>query len=263
MTQRILTLISDFRSKDPFVGIMKGVILGINPNARLVDLCHEIDQGDTLRASYILDASLPYFPRDTIHVVVVDPGVGSSRKKILVKSAGAYFIAPDNGVLSVPLKRHGWDMAVEIINPEFFLHPASATFHGRDVFAPVAAHLSLGTDIRSFGGETEGLVLWDIPAPVAVRGRDIRGEIIYKDTFGNMTTNLRLARGENPLQCQLRIRGGKKIPLVTHYSAVREKELSSIINSSGLVEIFVRNGDAAQEFGLRLGEGVDLEQKTP
>ncbi len=261
MEKRIITLTTDFGAKDPFVGIMKGVIWGINPHAVTVDLCHEIEQGNILRASGILNSSMDYFPSGSLHVIVVDPGVGSHRRKILVKSENRFFIGPDNGVLTAPLKSKGFDFVLEILNSEYFLHPVSNTFHGRDIFAPVAAHLSLGKDPNSFGKLINDPGLLKLSEPEPLPGGEMKGEVTHKDRFGNMSTNLNLPPGEKVEEWQLHVKGFKEIPLRTHYAESKEDELSALINSEGVVELFVKNGDASERFGLEEGSEVFIERK--
>lgn len=262
MNKRVITLATDFGQRDPFVGIMKGVILRINPQALIVDLCHEIEPGNIVRACYCLDSAIPFFPKDTIHVVVVDPGVGSDRKKIIVKTGEAYLVAPDNGVLTLAMKNMGFDIAVEAMNADYFIHPVSSTFHGRDVFAPVAAHLSLGKDLASFGKKIDRPVLLDLPEPELLKNGETQGTMVYRDRFGNMATNLRPAPGENAFDCLLKTVSKKHVPLVTHYAAAREGELSGLVNSSGYIELFVKNGNGADAFNLNEGDLVFLKKKT-
>jgi hypothetical protein len=238
---------------------MKGVILGINPQASIVDLCHEIEPGNLVRASYCLDSALPFFPQDTIHVAVVDPGVGSDRKKIIVKRNCMYLVAPDNGVLSVVLKNRGFDLVMEVLNPDYFIHPVSSTFHGRDIFAPVAAHLSLGKDLASFGKEMARPFLLEMPETKFLKNGETQGAMVYRDRFGNMATNLHPAHGREALNCRLKTSGKEDIPLVTHYAAAEKGALSGLINSSGYIELFVKNGNGAEEFGLKEGDVVILK----
>ena len=260
MESRIITLTTDFGRRDPFVGIMKGVILGINPKALLVDLCHEVEPGNILRAAYIVNSAVSFFPPHSIHLVVVDPGVGSERRKVVVKAGDAFFVGPDNGVLTFPLKDPKREAVVEILNQDFFLQPTSATFHGRDIFAPVAAHLSLGKSIKSFGEKMEDPVLLDLPEPEMLEEGKLKGAVVYEDWFGNLATNLSIPPEEEAFPWRVRTGGGKIIPLHTHYAQAAEGELSALINSSGALELFVKDGSASERFGLKEGDEIFLEK---
>jgi len=185
----IVSILTDFGQRDNFVGVMKAVILKINPKAKIVDLCHNINPQDIQEGAFILKNSFRYFPKGTVHLVVVDPGVGSSRKKVLVKTQDYYFVAPDNGVLSPALCKEVIQGIVEITEEKYFLKPVSDTFHGRDIFAPVAAYLSLGRDIYDFGKRIKGIKPLDLSEPKRFKNKLI-GEVIYIDHFGNLITNI-------------------------------------------------------------------------
>src|SRR5262245_32283700 len=185
-----ITLTTDFGTRDWFVGTMKGVILGIKPRARVVDITHEIAPGDIRGGAFALMASCRYFPKGTLHVAVVDPGVGSRRRAIAVRTANSILIGPDNGVLSWALRGETIQSIRQLENRRYFLEPVSRTFHGRDIFAPVAAHLSRGVALERLGRELHDLVRLPWPEPVKQR-EEIRGEIVYIDRFGNAITNIR------------------------------------------------------------------------
>src|SRR5262245_28139236 len=188
----IITLTTDFGLSDPFVGMMKGVILGIAPNAQLVDLTHEVHSYDILEAALIVEASYRYFPSGSVHVIVVDPGVGSERRPMAVAANGHIFVGPDNGVLSLVLDGNSAEARVyEITNQSFFRGPVSRTFHGRDIFAPVAAHLVRGTPIESVGRPILDFVKSPFPTPRLQAGK-LSGTVLRIDKFGNIITNLRL-----------------------------------------------------------------------
>jgi len=186
---RFISLLTDFGNKDNFVGVIKGVILKINPQAKIIDLSHNVTPQNIFEAAFLLKSSFKYFPKDTIHLVVVDPGVGSKRRKLLVKTKDYYFVAPDNGVLSPALKGGGPKKIVEITNDRYFLKPVSDTFHGRDVFAPVAAHLSLGKRIGALGRRIETIKHLALPLTRRLKNKLI-GKIVYVDHFGNLVTNI-------------------------------------------------------------------------
>jgi hypothetical protein len=185
----IISLITDFGLKDNFVGVMKGVILKINPSAQLVDICHEIKPQGILEAAFLLRSSFKYFPYGCVHLVVVDPGVGSKRKNILVKTKNYFFIGPDNGVLSLALKEERPLEIIEITNRKFFLKPTSSTFHGRDIFAPVAAYLSRKEKADKFGKRIKSLQDLRLPG-VKPESKNLIGEIVYVDRFGNLVSNI-------------------------------------------------------------------------
>ena len=186
----IITLTTDFGYIDPFVGIMKGVILRIAPDAQIVDLSHGIAPQDIRAAALTLAASVDNFPEGTIHVAVVDPGVGSERRPLLVESVDHYFVGPDNGVFSLALERNGSSRIVDLSNETYHLQPKSHTFHGRDVFAPVAAHLARGVSVGEFGAPLKDCVRLRWP-PIDRAGESVLGEILYIDRFGNLFTNIR------------------------------------------------------------------------
>lgn len=260
MESRVITLTTDFGHRDPFVGIMKGVILKINPRAHLVDLCHEVEPGNVLRAAYILNAAIPFFPPHTIHLVVVDPGVGSDRRKIVVKAGDAFFVAPDNGVLTFPLKNPKLETVVEILDQDLFLQPTSATFHGRDIFAPAAAHLSLGKNIKSYGGKVGDPKVLELPAPEILEEGRMKGAVVYTDWFGNLATNLGLPPEEEIFLWRVRTAADFVAPLHTHYAEAAEGKLAALVNSWGQVELFVKDGSASERFGLKEGEEIFLEK---
>jgi S-adenosyl-L-methionine hydrolase (adenosine-forming) len=185
----LITLTTDFGYQDPFVGVMKGVIFGINPHADVIDLNHGISPQDVMAAAISLRHSVRYFPQGTIHVAIVDPGVGGERRPLLIESAGNYFIGPDNGVFSFALEDQQPDRIICLSDSKYHLQPTSMTFHGRDIFAPVAAHLSLGVPAKEFGESAESFrrLLW----PKVVRQTNcLKGEIVYVDGFGNLFTNI-------------------------------------------------------------------------
>ena len=186
---RLISLITDFGLKDNFVGVMKAIILKINPRAQIVDICHEVKPQGLLEAAFLLRGSFRYFPRGSVHLVVVDPGVGSQRKKIIAKTKNYYFIGPDNGVLTLALRNEPPIDIIEITRQRYFLKPISDTFHGRDVFAPVAAYLSNRKDTRKFGRRIKSIQELSLPK-VKVNPKTLAGEIIYIDRFGNLVSNI-------------------------------------------------------------------------
>jgi len=249
----LITLTTDFGTTDPFVGIMKGVIATRAPGVAVVDVTHGIPPHDMLAGALVLRAAAPYFPPRTIHVAVVDPGVGTDRRAICIETEAAYFVGPDNGLLTLaaPVGR-----VVEITNEQCMLSPRGHTFHGRDVFAPAAAALAVGLATTSLGAELNEITRIDLPAPVR-DGRTVRGEAVYADTFGNLATNVEA--GMLPASIEHIEIGGRRIPtLVQAYGAVPSGELLALVNSWGVVEIAVRDGDARAVLGVDVGAPVTV-----
>jgi S-adenosylmethionine hydrolase len=241
----VIALLTDFGTADGYVGIMHGVILRINPAATVVDVCHEVPPQDIHAAAFILSTVYPYFAPDTIHAVVVDPGVGSERQTIVVRTLRGVFVAPDNGVLSYVLAREPILQIVQLTNAEYRLAPLSSTFHGRDVFAPVAAHLSRGVSLSDLGCVVRNVARFPIRVAHVAEDGTIHGEVLHVDHFGNLITNL--TRELLPIGQQLRIEiAGREVSgPADSYAQVGEGELLALFGSSGHLEIAARNGNAA------------------
>jgi hypothetical protein len=261
----IITLLTDFGSSDPFVGVMKGVILGINPDAVLIDLCHGTAPYDPLLAGFLLSTSYRYFPKGTIHVAVVDPGVGGPRRPILAQCDGHFFVGPDNGVFG-PLADKGGPLRVRAITAsQYFLHPVSGTFHGRDLFAPVAARLSLGADPATFGEPIGDYVRMSLPRPSWVGAFSIRGQVLHVERFGNLVTNIARADLEmlaagSTLGALLVEATDRTVPVVDHYGQVAPGAPGAVVGSADYLEIFVREGDASRLLSLGNGSGVTVSR---
>lgn len=259
----IITLTTDFGTADWFVGAMKGAILSVAPRATIVDLCHGVPGGDLRAGALALWAAFRHFPRGTIHVVVVDPGVGSSRAGLAVRTADYLFVGPDNGVLSLALAEQRVRAAHRLTNERFFRQPVSRTFHGRDVFGPVAAHLARGVPLRSLGPKQSDWVRLPWPRPVR-EGEELRGEVVYVDRFGNAITNLgesvlaELGTEWRELRCDVGRR--RRLPFASHYQEVASGEAAAVVGSSGLLEIAVNGGSAARRLGLRVGALVRVRR---
>jgi hypothetical protein len=255
----VITLTTDFGTRDWFVGTMKGVIAGIAPKARVIDLTHDLPPRDVRGGAFALAASYRYFPKGTVHVVVVDPGVGSRRKAIAVQTAKGVFVGPDNGVLSWALAGEKITAMHALENEAYFVQPVSRTFHGRDVFAPVAAHLSLGVPIKKFGLALKDFVrlVWHEPK---VRRGGIEGEVVYIDRFGNAITNLEssLLRGFKGASCEVYARRRQVCPLKTFYQATAPTTPIALVGSSGFLEIAVNGGSAAKALGVKIGTRLVL-----
>ncbi len=249
----IITLTTDFGIKDPFAGIMKGVIAGINPDADVIDLTHAVAPRNIREGAFILFIGTPYFPRGTVHTAVVDPGVGGKRRAIAVETEDCLLVGPDNGVLSWAFGGRQRAIITEIINPEYIRHEVSATFHGRDIFAPAAAYLGAGVSIQDLGRAVDDPVM--LPFPRAdVRGREIRGEVLYIDGFGNLMTNIRPV---DPRSVREVVIGGRTIRgLSGSYGEGREGQVIALVGSTDFLEIAVNLRSAAGELGASVGDEV-------
>lgn len=259
MPVSLITLTSDFGYADNFVGVMKGVILSIAPTARIVDLGHDITRGDIRHGAFVLLSGSKYFPLGTLHVAVIDPGVGTERRIICVEAGGQLFLGPDNGLLSWVTAKQGRTRVIHVTRKELFLPQISLTFHGRDVFAPVAAHLA-----RDMKPEDLGPVISDmqeLPFP-EVRKQDgsLVGEIIYEDRFGNLVSNIEqeALAGVDVKKVvvtagQTTIRG-----LSRTYGSGREGQLLALVGSPGYLEIAVNEGLASEVTGLDIGDAVTV-----
>jgi S-adenosylmethionine hydrolase len=253
----VITLLTDFGHRDIYVGVMHGVILGIAPHARIVDLSHEVGPQAVAEASFLLDSAAPYFPWGTIHVAVVDPGVGSDRRILCARTTRATYLAPDNGLLARVLERDPPSRLISVENPAWFLPRVSSTFHGRDKFAPVAAHLARGLDPRELGPEVHEIKPLFMPRPRELAPDRLQGEVIHIDRFGNIVTNLGelyAARVATARVGSREVRG----PVCRAYADREEGAALLIFGSSGFLEISVRGGDAARELGVKNGDLVEV-----
>lgn len=261
----IITLLTDFGLADPFVGVMKGVIYGINPEAEVVDLSHEPPAYDVKEAAFLMKCSYRYFPRGTIHVVVVDPGVGSKRRPLLATTDYYYFLAPDNGVLSYLFAADEMRGVIHITATHYFLKPVSATFHGRDIFAPVAAYLSRGIPPTSFGEEIQDWVRLEVPLPRRQANGSLEGEVVRLDRFGNLITSIEerdiaaLLGGKSADSLRIKVGEHKIAGLSACFAEGREGQPGAIIGSFGHLEIFVKEGSAAERLGAGRGDRILLE----
>jgi S-adenosyl-L-methionine hydrolase (adenosine-forming) len=257
----LITLTTDFGTEDPFVGIMKGVILNIAPRAQIVDITHEIDPQNITQAALELEAVHPYFPKNTVHLVVVDPGVGGERRAIAVKNKTATFVGPDNGVLTPVIDSDS--RIYELTNKKYFLPKISFTFHGRDVFAPAAAWIAKGTTLSKMGRKITDPKILEFPQP-EVKKNAITGEIIHIDRFGNCISNISsdLLNATFQLNAALTLKLGRtRIPdFSSHYSQLKQGDIGCLINSCGKVEIFCRDGNAASKLKCRKGTSLIIKK---
>lgn len=260
----LITLTTDFGTRDGFAGTMKGVVIGINPSATVVDLTHEIPPGDIRAGAFVLMAACRYFPKGAVHVAVVDPGVGSRRRAIAVQTANGWFVGPDNGLLSWALARERIRTIRQLENARYFLEPVSRTFHGRDVFAPVAAHLSRGVAAARLGRGLKDFLRLPWPEP-ARRGQEIRGAIVYVDHFGNAITNIDAALLPVDEKAACEVAGKRKLRcgLAAFYGAVPVGRPVALMGSSGFLEIAVNGRSAARRYGLKTGDAVMVRPWKP
>jgi S-adenosylmethionine hydrolase len=238
---------------------MKGVILSIHPRARIVDITHHIGAYQIAEAGFVIAQAYPFFPKNTVHLIVVDPGVGTSRRPILAQAAGQFFVAPDNGVLSMTYSREKHKVRA-VTNERYFLKPVSQTFHGRDVFSPVAAHLARGTPPARFGKLIQDYLRLEFEKPVRSGKRLWTGSVLKIDNFGNLITNFRLADfpqlAERPFEMAI---GLEKVERLTHnYAESPPGELFVIEGSSGYLEVSLSQASAARRLGCGVGAPVEL-----
>jgi len=257
----IITITTDFGERDYFVGVMKGVILKINPEAVIVDINHQINSYDIFDGAFTLAQSYLYFPPDTIHLVVVDPGVGSVRRPILVRTGNHKFVAPDNGVLSLVYEREENVEVRHVTADHYFLNPVSNTFHGRDVFAPVAAWLSRGVETEKFGEVITDYAKFASPRPKRESENLIKGVAIKVDKFGNIITNIRPEDvpqlfTENPPRFRIVINQHEVTQLHSSYSMGQPSEIFAIVGSSGFLEIGTNRGSAAKALNVNRGAEI-------
>jgi hypothetical protein len=261
---RIVTFTTDFGITDHYVGAMKGVILNINPATQLVDISNSVQAYDVLDGAIAISQAYKYFPADTIHLVIVDPGVGTSRRPLLVRTDRHFFLAPDNGVLSFVFEQEKERLQVRHITSEhYFLQPVSQTFHGRDIFAAIAGWLSKGVDSSAFGEEINDYVRFAAPKPKPMAPNTIKGVVLKVDKFGNLITNIRpddfpqLFQPEPPA---FRIIIGKAeiSKMKTAYAQGTPGETFAILGSMGFLEIATNRGNAARLVGADKGSDVGL-----
>lgn len=280
----IITMLTDFGDKDGYVGVMKGVMLAIAPQAQLIDLSHQIGPQDVKGAAFVLATAAPFFPAGTTHLIVIDPGVGGSEhRRIAVETPVAHFVAPDNGVLSYALAGLANYAIVELTNPKYRLPSVSTTFHGRDIFSPAAAHLAMGVPFDDLGDRLETIVTVD-PPHLHIEQNTIKGEVLSVDHFGNIRTSIRqLTRNADTLslrpgnfghpngahatdfsanEAQVSIGALTVNGISTTYSSVDVGQPVAFVGSSGGLEIAINRGNAATKFAIRPGQHVTLRFKS-
>ena len=252
----MITLTSDFGLKDSYVAEMKGVILSINPKATLIDVTHNIGKFDVRMGAFMLASAVPYFPKGTVHLAVVDPGVGTQRRAVLIEANKGFFVGPDNGVLMLAAQNQAIEHIHEITSPQFMLPKISRTFHARDIFAPVAAHLDKGVKASAFGPEINDPVKPPF-TQVQQKNGSLIGEVLHIDDFGNIITNIgekdvskaKTVNVELP-NLSLTLAFGKA------YAQAKPKEPIALIGSHEFLEIALNQGDAAEKFGVKAGDKI-------
>jgi hypothetical protein len=259
----IITLTTDFGSSDHFVGAMKGVILDIVPEAQIIDICHSVQAFDVLDGALTISQAYSYFPTRTVHVVVIDPGVGTARRPILASSDKYHFVAPDNGVLSMVYAREERMHVRHITSQHYFLQPVSNTFHARDIFSPVAAFLAKEVDSLKFGDEVEDYVRFSAPKPKAVDENRLRGVVLKVDRFGDLITNVTPQDApklfEGAAQAFKIVVGSREITEIHNaYAEGAPGEVIGILGSMGFLEIAANRGAAAQLTGAGKGSDVTI-----
>jgi S-adenosylmethionine hydrolase len=265
VTDPLITLTTDFGEGSPYVAAMKGVVLSINPRARLLDLGHAIGPQDLRHAAFFLRSALPYFPAGTLHVIVVDPGVGTERAALYVEAGGQRLLVPDNGCWT-PLARGAAEppRVRRLAEPRYWRPEVSATFHGRDVFAPAAAHLSLGVDPALVGPAVSDWVRLEFPEPVLAPDR-LSGEVVFVDNFGNLITNIPAAAYADWAERPVRVAAGDRE--VTHrvrtYGEAAPGALVALTSSVGTLEVAIVQGNAARQLGLGTGAPVLAQLLRP
>ena len=263
----IITLLTDFGTDDAYVGIMKGVILGVNSALTIVDISHSVEPQDIVQAAFMIPEYYPYFPEKTVHIIVVDPGVGGKRGIVALETNKQIFLAPDNGVLTPLIKSGDLSGSVSVSNEGYFLKPVSNTFHGRDIFAPVGAHLSKTQRLRDVGEPVEANTLerLDLPRPYVTEEGAIAGAIVSIDRFGNLITNIDWPFIRNRFEPAVDMHGlkiaiGNRIieGLSRSYDSASPAQPLAIIGSRGCIEISINSGSARKYFGSETGDRVEI-----
>lgn len=259
----IITLTTDFGISDHFVGTIKGVILEINPDAEIIDISHSVQAFDVLDGALAIAQAYSYFPAGTVHLVVVDPGVGTARRPIILSTERHHFVAPDNGVLSLIYGREERVHVRHVSAQHYFLQPISNTFHGRDIFAPVSAYLSKGVDSEKFGDEITDYVKFNAPKPKPVDQQTLKGVVLKADRFGNLITNITpqdapMLFGDNPAPFKIVIGKHEITEIKTSYAEGEPGEVFAILNSMGYLEIAANRAPAAQIVGTAKGTEVSI-----
>jgi S-adenosyl-L-methionine hydrolase (adenosine-forming) len=259
----IITLTTDFGLNDHFIGTMKGVILSIEPEAEIVDICHSVQAFDVLDGALTISQAYSYFPSSTVHMVIVDPGVGTARRPLIVTSERHHFVAPDNGVLSLIYQKEQRLSARHVTADHYYLQPISQTFHARDIFSPVAAYLAKGVDPGKFGDEVSDFVKFAAPKPKAANENTLRGVVLKVDRFGNLITNITpqdapMLFAEQPPAFKIVVGKREITEIKSAYALGAPGEVFGILGSMGYLEIAANRGAAAQILGVNRGTDVNI-----
>jgi hypothetical protein len=261
MAQRIITLTTDFGLKDFYVAEMKAVILSISPNATIVDISHEMEKFNVKMGAYVLACAAPYFPKNAIHVAVIDPSVGTKRRPILIQTKQGYYIGPDNGLLALAAKKQSIEHIYQISNKRLMLSKISSTFQGRDIFAPAAAHLANGISPTEFGPEICKIVMPSF-TKIVKRKSLLIGEVLHVDDFGNIITNfgeLEIEELDAKVNINFKLKNRLlKLKLCKAYGDVKPQKPLALIGSHNLLEISVNQGNAAKTFKVKEGDKVTI-----
>lgn len=273
-----IALLTDFGTTDPYVGVMKGVIHSICPQAQVIDLTHAVLPQQIRQAAFLLEGSVSYFAPGTVFLVVIDPGVGTARRSIAIRAGGYFFVGPDNGVFSYVCREMETVRVVELTNSAYHLPLTSRTFHGRDVFAPVAAHLAYGVRLEMLGEPVADRV--DLPSPMlGIKSRHITGEVLHVDHFGNIITSIGFLRWQSSerltfeaafgdvggasldaKRASVVVGDGQKIsPLRRTYGEAAPGDLMMLVSSGGFLELAVNQGSAASRLNVSIGDKIELE----
>lgn len=262
-THPIITLTTDFGIDDIYVGVMKGVMLSINPACAIVDITHAVAPQDIAAGALALESACPYFPAGAIHVAIVDPGVGGSRRALVAETERSLFVGPDNGIFSFALSTPGLKAVYELTAKDYFLPDVSATFHGRDIFAPVAAYLSKGMQPERMGRRIDDPVILPQAVPVMREAGILEGCIVHIDRFGNLITNVSrdmLTGFVREARIRAACKGSSITKILPSYAAAQEGELFCVIGSSGCLEISLKNSSAAACIGACRGDSIVLNK---
>lgn len=254
----MITLTTDFGLKDPYVAEMKGAILSINPKAQIIDVTHGVDKFNIQMGAFMLASAAPYFPHGTVHVAVVDPEVGTKRRALLIQTARSFFVGPDNGILALAAQKQSIQHVYELTNRKLMLPDVASTFHGRDVFAPAAAHLDSGVKPQEFGPEVIDFVAPDFATVQRSQGSVI-GEVLHVDAFGNVITNI---DGKTQLAKKISLqlpRSSIVVQTAQTYGQAKKGEPILLVGSHGFLEVAVNQGSAAEKLSLKVGDRIAVK----
>jgi S-adenosylmethionine hydrolase len=254
----MITLTSDFGLKDPYVAEMKGVILTINPKANIIDITHDVEKFNIRMGAFMLASAASYFPKGTVHLAVVDPGVGMERRAILVQTKQSFFVGPDNGVLILAAQNQGIEHIYELTNPKFMLTKVSFTFHGRDVFAPAASHLDMGVEPSEFGPEIQEAVAPEF-AIVKRRDSSLLGEVLHVDGYGNIITNINQKEMAKTKKVNVKLQNlSLNLTFAKTYAQVKLQQPIALIGSHDFLEIALNQSSAAEKFQVMAGDKIEI-----